>query len=171
MSGYGWRTPELMRNLYPRRLSVEDVEEWRKWSILVAEHRQHSIDVAIRRVLLAISERNSPEDMLVDAVIVWENLFGTNQETVMRVTLALAWLLAENAEERAEKQAAYKKIYELRSGIVHGSRELTKPAELEKPHEALEIALHALRRIFQDRPDLLAEKNSAVRSNRLLLGD
>jgi hypothetical protein len=166
----GWRNPALMRNMYPRKLSQDEVSEWRKWATMISEGRNKSVDVSIRRALLAISDRNAPEDMLVDAVIVWENLFGAKQETTMRVTSSLAWLLGESTQDRQAKQRTYKAIYELRSGIVHGSRELRSAAELTKPAESLEIALQALRVVFRDRPDLLELHDSALRSNNLLLG-
>jgi hypothetical protein len=172
MGSFSSKSPQLMRNIYPHRLSGEQVADWKRWAVLVAENRQKSIDIAIRRVLSAISERNTPEDMLVDAVIVWENLFGARQETTMRVTASLAWLLGSGIEDRKHKQSQYKRIYELRSGVVHGSiDELRKAEDRNRPVQALETAISALRIVFKDRPDLLGEADSALRSNRLLLGD
>jgi hypothetical protein len=75
--------------------------------------------------------------MLVDAVIVWENVFDAKQETTMRVTSSLAWLLGDSVQDKQAKQRTYKTIYELHSGIVHGSRELRSATELAKPAESL----------------------------------
>lgn len=164
-----WSDPRTIPNLNPRRLTIEQVDSWKRWTVLVHQQRQPSVQVSIRRVLLA-TERREPEDMLVDAVVVWENLFGTRQETTFRVASSLAWLLADGIEDRKVKQKQFKDLYGLRSGIVHGSRQLERP-EAQKPYEALKIALSALRVIFRDRPDLLSEKSSEDRSNRILLGD
>jgi hypothetical protein len=171
VSPISWNDPRTIPNLSPRRLTVEEVDSWKQWAILVSERRQRNIDVSIRRVLRAVTERRDPEDTLVDAVVVWENLFGARQETTLRVASSLAWLLAEGNEDRKAKQRQFKKLYELRSGIVHGSHPLSKEEARTKQYEAVEIALSALRVIFRDRPDLLNEEGSEARSNRLLLGD
>jgi hypothetical protein len=164
-----WSDPRTIPSLNPWRLTIEQVDDWKRWTNLVHERRQKSVEVSIRRVLLA-TERREPEDMLVDAVIVWENLFGTQQETMFRVTSSLAWLLADGIDDRKAKYRQFKDLYGLRSRIVHGEHQL-KVDKAQKPYEALQIALNALRVIFRDRPDLLGENSSADRSNRILLGD
>lgn len=166
-----WSRPDSFNGLVPRQLKADDIPEWRRWSMLIAEHRTPSVKIATSRAITAVAERSSPEDVLVDAVVVWENLFGSQQETTMRVTSSLAWLLGENVSDRKLKAAQFKKLYTLRSGIVHGSREL-KPGEARiKADEAVDVALDALRKVFGERQDLLREKSSEDRSNRLLLGD
>ncbi|MET8850931.1 hypothetical protein [Amycolatopsis sp. NPDC004625] len=167
----GWNDPRTTTNLLPRQLSTADVDSWKEWAILIGEKRQKSIDVSIRRALLAASQRPMPEDKLVDAVVVWENLFGAAQETTLRVTTSLAWLLAEGADERKGLRERFSKIYRLRSGIVHGSKQLTREEAQTEPDEALKIALNALRAIFRDRPDLIDEADGGARSNRVLIGD
>lgn len=167
----GWNDPRNVPNLTPQQLTDQDVAKWKEWAILVGEKRQKSVDVAIRRALLAASQRPMPEDKLLDAVVVWENLFGSRQETTMRVAASLAWLLADGATERKEIQSKVAKLYALRSAIVHGSRELTPEEAQTKPNEALMLALDALRKVFRERSDLLEEADSSARSNRLLLGD
>jgi hypothetical protein len=164
-----WSDPRTIPNLNPRRLTTEELDNWKRWTNLVVDGRQPSVQVSIRRALLA-TERREPEDMLVDAVIVWENLFGTKQETTFRVASSLAWLLAEGIEDRKVKQRQLNDLYGLRSRIVHGSHQLDRD-EAQKPYEALKIALSALRVIFRDRTDLLTEPGSEYRSNRIILGD
>jgi hypothetical protein len=164
-----WSDPRTIPSLNPRRLTTEQVEDWQRWTNLVHERRQKSVEVSIRRALLA-TERREPEDMLVDAVVVWENLFGARQDTTLRVTGSLAWLLAEDNEDRKAKQRQFKKLYQLRSDIVHGSNQLSRD-DAGKPYETLQVALSALKVIFRDRPDLLTERSSEDRSNRILLGD
>jgi hypothetical protein len=56
--------------------------------------------MSIRRILRAVSERKEPEDTLIDAVIVWENLFGSSQETTLRVTMSVAWMLGTDSKHR-----------------------------------------------------------------------
>ncbi len=154
----------------PRALDTGAAASWKQWTARIAARRKPGIDVAIRRALLAAAERQAPEDVLVDAVIVWENLFGSNQDTAMRVTGALAWLLSSDAAGREQQYQRLKKIYALRSKIVHGAHQMTTQEIQRYPQEALDVALEALRRIFEVRPDLIDLGDSNERSNRMLLG-
>lgn len=154
----------------PRALDVEAVVNWKQWNERIAAKRKSGIDISVRRALLAAAERQSPEDVLVDAVVVWENLFGSNQDTTIRVTGALAWLLAMDVAGREQKQRRLKEIYQLRSNIVHGAHQMTTQEMQTCPQEALDVALEALRRIFEVRPDLIDLEDGNARSNRMLLG-
>ncbi len=125
--------------------------------------------MAIRRMLQALAERSQQDDVLVDAVVVWENLFGAAQETTLRITTALAWLLGTDADDRAARQSRYKNLYGLRSDIVHGSDKLKVAEVPAAAEEAVQVSLAALREIFSVRQDLLQENDSGRRGNRLLL--
>ncbi len=95
-------------------LTAEDVEALVSMAHRVADHYDHSIDVAVRRTLSAVRERSDPEDALIDAVIGWENLFGHGEsaEVGFRVTTAIARLLhptprlAARAEARSPRFTA-----------------------------------------------------------------
>lgn len=166
-----WSDPSRTApNLHPHAFTAEQVADWITWAERIHQHRTDRIGVAVRRILQALSERQSPEDILVDAVVVWENLLGASPETTFRTTMALAWLLGADAADRTEKQDRYKKLYGMRSGIVHGfaNEEVSKVATAAG--EAVETSLAALRVIFRDRPDLLAISRSDRRANRLVLG-
>lgn len=167
-----WRNPQTLPMLIPAQLSENEAMEWGKWIKLVDEKRVPSIEVAIHRVLIAETERKDPGDVVIDAVIAWENLVGSsNGEPTLRVSAALAWLLGEDAVERKTLQDKFSKMYALRSRLVHGSGVLTPKEAAEKPQEAIGIALDALRKIFDERPELLSEcKDSTERSKRLILG-
>jgi len=165
----GWNDTRRTPNLVPRQLTKEQVDTWAMWAQRVRSHRTPSTAIAVRRMLQALGERYSPEDVLVDAVVVWENLFGTPQETTMRVCTAMAWLLGKDAADRLERQRAYKSLYGLRSNIVHGSPKVVAEKIQEASRETVQISLSALRELFEHRPDLLAEKTSEERGNKLLL--
>ncbi len=165
----GWTDTRRVMNLRPRQLTDADVHAWQRWSDLVREHRTKSTAIAIRRMLQALAERQQQDDVLVDAVIVWENLFGAAQETTLRISTALAWLLGTDAEDRAVRQDECKKLYNLRSEIVHGSDKLKAALVPEAAQEAVHISLNALRKMFAERQDLLRENNSATRAILLLL--
>jgi hypothetical protein len=95
-----------------------------------------SAEVAVRRwVSDALVYREQPEDRLIDAAIAWEALFGSQNHDQLTVQLAfaMAWLLAPDEHvERAQIAKRAKKIYQLRSKLVHGG-EVKDPGGGSKP--------------------------------------
>lgn len=165
----GWNDARHTPNLVPRHLTWQQAEAWQLWAQRARTHRTPSTAVAVRRMLQALGERRDPEDVLVDAVIVWENLFGAAQETTLRVCTALTWLLASGANERAADQKRFKELYGLRSRLVHGAANVPADRISVAAREAVQISLAALRALLEDRPDLLDLKSSEERGNSLLL--
>jgi hypothetical protein len=117
---------------------------------------------------MCVSERRRAEDVLVDAVIVWENLFGAKNDTTLRVSSSLAWLLGTSPADRLERQRQYKNIYQLRSDIVHGSASIKDKVVQSSSTEAVAISIAALRKIFDEKPYLLTIDDSALRSLHLI---
>ena len=165
----GWNDARQTPNLVPRQLTSRQADVWALWARRVRTHRTPSTAVAVRRMLQALAERRNPEDVLVDAVIVWENLFGAAQETTLRVCTALAWLLSSSASERAASQKRFKELYSLRSRLVHGAANVPADKVGVAARESVQISLSALRAMLEDRPDLLSLKSSEERGNALLL--
>lgn len=164
----GWSDPRQASGLMPRQLSVDEAQLWEEWAKRVGERRVPSVGVAIRRMLMAVAERRIPEDILVDAVIVWENLFGAASETTLRVSSSLAWLLGGSKEERLEFQTEYKRIYTFRSRVVHGAAAVDRRSLHEQAAKAVQISIAALRAIFGERPELLEIHSSEMRSLHIL---
>jgi hypothetical protein len=74
-----------------------------KWAQIVDSRHDPAIDIAVRRIMLALLERMDAADSLVDAVIALENLFGvadTKAEVTFRVTTAAAHLLEPDPAQR-----------------------------------------------------------------------
>ena len=164
-----WTDPTQAINLQPRQLTDEEVSNWLQWSGRISTNVTKSTAISIRRALKAVGERQSVEDLLVDSVIVWENLFGAASETTHRVSASLAWLLADTFEGRAQLQKELKSLYNFRSQIVHGSK-VARAEDYKKAQRALTVALDTLRAILRDRPDLLQLRNGEERSIKILLG-
>jgi hypothetical protein len=165
-----WSDPKRVPNLVPRQLTTEEVDNWGIWAKRVHKHRTPSVAVSVRRMLQAVGSRHSSDDVLVDAVIVWENLFGASQETTLRISSSLAWLLGTDASDRAERQKNYKRLYGVRSGIVHGSAKKVKPEILvTHSREAVLISIEALRAVFSTRTELLKLPTSEERSIAAML--
>gem|GEM_PF-1935868 len=164
-----WPSDSHIERLSPQALTEEQVVRWKEYTAATTVDEAVRVRIALHRALVALTERSMVEDVLIDAVMVWENLFGAAGDTTLRVCGSLARLLAQGDETRNSVFDQTKKIYELRSRVVHGSAVVDdKSAAL--PRQALEIALDALRAVFVDRPELLKAKDGAERSRILLLG-
>jgi hypothetical protein len=168
--GTSWSDPRRLPPITPVALSEVEVDSWAHWTALVDEAPAQGIEVALRRTLLAAAERADAVDALVDAVIAWENLFGSRSgEPPLRISSSMAWLLGDSAAGRAEVRKEVGRLYALRSDVVHGNRPL-KPKEASDGRlAALRLTVEALRRLFSDRKDLLQCRNGEERSNRLIL--
>jgi hypothetical protein len=166
---FSWSDTRQATGISPTQLTTEEVTAWGEWYKLLSAEPVKRIELALTRILRAVAERREPSDVLIDSVIAWENLFGTRGETVFRVTSSLAVLLAESPDLRQEIRKNLKDIYELRSSIVHGSRDL-KLHEHSRCHEALDIAIRAVRILISERTDILELSDGAGRSEALLVG-
>lgn len=165
----GWSYPKSSPGFMPTELSQEECEALQVWASLIEANWSPTIDIAVRRVLSAAQARNDPSDRLVDSVIAWENLFGTSEgEPRLRISSAMAWLLAENAANRGALQREIKQLYDDRSQIVHGGT-FNESAIAEKANRALDLALSTLRALFGRRPDVLSLQDGSARSLRLIL--
>jgi len=128
------------------------------------------MDVGMRRLISAVTERLDAADGLVDAVICWENLFGSPSEAVFRVTGAMAKILEpDNQAERERLVKELKRIYGVRSGLVHGNPKPPKAEDVATDRDsAIRFALAATRRVYEN-PRLLTAENSAIRGSYVLL--
>lgn len=165
----GWNDPTQGLNILPAQLIEDQVASWTEWTSLIDKQQTAQTNVSIRRILRAVSERKEPEDTLIDAVIVWENLFGSAQETTLRVTTSVAWMLGADVEKRKALADELRKIYNHRSYIVHGNAGLKTSQTGPYARRAIEISIELLRTVFKDHPELLKLKDGAARSTLVLL--
>ena len=154
-------------NVHTTRLDAEDLNVVADLVEEVGEVTPR-LDVALSRMIRVGSERRDPVDALIDAVVAWENMVGSKAETTFKVCAALAWLLEPDDEgKRVALFSKAKKIYALRSDLVHGSVDADPDLAPEYGQEALAIAVRAFRRIHAD--TTLKELKSSSRSDRLLM--
>lgn len=168
-SSISWSDTRSAPGFVPYSLRTEECQEISRFCRLIDRHRPASSDIAIRRVISAAQSRAEPADRLVDSAIAWENLFGTSEgEPRLRISAALAWLLADDAASRAALQLEAKAIYDARSKIVHGAS--FSDEELpELANRAFGLALDSLRTLFAERQDVLRLAGGAQRSLSLIL--
>jgi hypothetical protein len=151
--------PAMTRN----EMDMSDEPLLRPWMDLVQRHVDPSLDLPIRRLLSALSSRDKPEDGLVDAMIALESLFGTGQgEITFRLSVALAWLLGKDGDDRNAKQKEIAVLYGLRSKVVHGGR-LTYQEAADAQLAAVSRTVEAFRTLFADYPELIADTNRGRR--------
>ncbi|MFF7298177.1 hypothetical protein [Streptomyces sp. NPDC008265] len=153
----------------PITINEEIGGQIQNWSTRVAKH-PGNLDMGMRRLLSAVSARFDPMDAFVDAVICWENMFGTNQgEVGFRVAGSMAHLLEQgDPEARKRLFAEIKSLYGVRSKLVHGAKEPSIQDAYSHRDRSIEIAVNALKALY-DRQDLLSI-DSASRANILLIG-
>jgi hypothetical protein len=154
----------------PPPLTQQQTADLTAWAGRVAARYDPSIAVAVRRTLSAVTERSfNAEDALIDAVIAWENLFGTGgtSEMVFRITTALAILLEPDPSARAEFRSDLGKVYSLRSKVTHGGEVKPKDHLNERKDQAIDVAIGAMRELFEKHPSLIGDRE---RGMRLILG-
>ena len=168
-SGLGyWHAgaPFALRQPASLESAVSDLEEWGR---RIDSHHASSLDVAATRVVSAIAHRHDRADALIDAVMAWENLLGTETEVTFRVSASLSKLLEADIGKRIEMKNRLSKIYGIRSRIVHGA--VADPSDIiEAARTAVDVAIRALRVFYSHRTDLISRK-SMERADLLLLGD
>lgn len=168
--GAAWGGTHERRGLIPGgRIDLDVAKRIKDWRATLQRKFPASLDIAMRRSLSAAGYRGDPLDGFVDAVIAWENCFGTRQETSFRVTGGIAALLEPSSRHRVECQKKLRKMYDKRSEVVHGVAHLSASEAIALRDEAVQIAIRCLRSLLIDRPDLLDLK-SELRSTELMLG-
>lgn len=165
-AGFGSTSSLLRPKAWGRLLDINP-DELSHWTTLVAREHQAPVDVAARRLGNALAYRWESADILIDAVMIWENLLGADTETTFRVTAALAKLIESDPNRRGDLKVQLGKIYALRSRVVHGGT--AKPHDIdEAATAAVRIAVQALKASYLRGADWLKMK-SHERSSALLL--
>ncbi|BDO43061.1 hypothetical protein CELD12_25510 [Cellulomonas sp. NTE-D12] len=144
-----------------------DVPAVEDWARRINSRHVENLQVTARRIVSAIAERTDRSDALVDAVMAWESLVGTKNETVFRVTAALSKLLATSPSERRSLRRELANTYDIRSRVVHGDVVDDGKVSLEADN-AIEVALSATRALYRRAPEWLTY-TSNERADRLIL--
>ncbi|WP_162603946.1 HEPN domain-containing protein [Streptomyces sp. CS014] len=135
---------------------------------VIRKKHPESLNIAMTRLLSAVTSRRDSNDALIDALIAWENIFGTRTETTFRVTASLAKILTDTPEERVDLQKELARLYGVRSAMVHGAKEPTPDAAATNRERVIRVAIDALQALYLERPELLS-MSPEDRSKRVLL--
>ncbi|WP_117208689.1 HEPN domain-containing protein [Allorhizocola rhizosphaerae] len=161
-----WRSPQGFAPRTPIELTRTEMDQWQIWLERVREIDLKRIGVAPARLLRAVAERTDFADALIDAVIVWEALFGDKIETTFKVTTAIIRLLGRTPEERRAIKKEVTQLYEQRSLIVHGQGGHTDQHDASQ--RAITLSIRCLKALIEHRPDLVP-KTSGERVSALVV--
>jgi hypothetical protein len=143
---------------------IAEVEEWAR---IVDESHTRSVEVAVKRLVSAAAQRLDRADALIDAVMAWENLVGTSQETTFRVTAAIARALESDRTKRRSFRKSLAETYGVRSRVVHG--EVVDPSSVNSAaSQAIDVAIRVLRLSYKKGRQWL-ELSSTERADSLIL--
>jgi hypothetical protein len=154
----------------PQELTVEKWRLAQNW-VRRIQSQPGSVDMGMRRLLAAVSSRLDAMDGFVDAIICWENLFGTPEgESTFRVSGAMSILLEPSSPEKRQRlMKEIRELYRVRSRLVHGSQEPNITTAHNHRDRAVELALLTFQAVY-DNDHLLHAEDSSVRSRMTLLG-
>lgn len=148
---YGDRSPYK----HLTKISDKDTEDIVGWFTCLAESDLSHVQVPLKRLKYAIFERHQSEDSIVDAIIAWEGMFSEAFETTFKVTGSISKYLIDK-DGREHFLSRLKKLYGLRSDLVHGKKsKLMGNEDIEELRsEVIKIGLNCLKKLLKDE-DLL----------------
>ncbi len=167
----GMTVPQLDSRGLTRPLPLTEAEmaSVPDWIELLESRPINNISIALDRIVTASTERTTNEDILIDSVMAWESLVGTDGESTFRVTASLSHLLEADPAKRRAFQHDLRKLYNARSRVVHGEA-LSRPAVRDSAVRALSVAKQAVSVIVMNEPWLLHLQSSSERADAILLG-
>lgn len=131
----------------------------------IADADLGNIEIAIKRLLSAVCSRDNDDDALIDAVMCWENIIGSESEVTFRICASIAKLLAKDSDERNSIYQKLKGIYRTRSSLVHGNSKYKTNSDTTQ--QAIFYAIRLLNAILEDNKMLQME--STKRSEYIML--
>jgi len=148
----------------------ERMSELVRWYDVLRDRNLSKVHTPLKRLRYAIFERRNPEDAIVDAIIAWEGMFSEAFETTFKVTGSMAKFL-RSGKDREVLFTRLKKLYQLRSELVHGgSSKLLKNEDINDVRaEVIDIGLECLMKIIED--DRLLSMSSGERIKAILVFD
>ena len=122
-----------------------------------------NVQVPIKRLKMAILERNNPEDSILDAMIAWEGMFSDSFETVFKVTGSIFKFISPHNSNISYDRL--KTLYDIRSELVHGKygKKLKKENLQALRSEVIQIGLECLSHLLQNEKLLKLEPSERVK--------
>lgn len=148
---------------------VINTEQFQYWYELL--EKVYLPEISIERFLRAFSERSIIEDSVIDLFIAVECIFGTKTELQFKISAAVATILFPcNETKRIETFKAFKKLYNLRSEIVHGNSGKHNDDRFDNVNLLKKYVLKLFKALLTDFSWVL-ERNPEKRIEEVLLRD
>ena len=108
-----------------RKADVAKLEKFSEdiWPVITGKRHRSSIDTALRFFNRGIVDfaRGDSEIAVIDFVSCLESLVSPGSELTHRIAENIAWITERNPTARSARYCDMKRIYRIRSEIVHGS--------------------------------------------------
>ena len=138
-------------------LNQGDLEKIKKLYEKLSNNNHKSIPIALKR-LNSCMLRHDEEDTVLDATIALEVLLSDDGKTEMTHKLALRIAALSKLDDACKETPKeifnkVKKIYSYRSGIVHGTKDLTKSRIIRIPNsvelKTVDVAIDILKMVLR----------------------
>lgn len=166
-------TPEGSLLNAQRLLSEEEVSSWEYWTEQVSSRYSDAIQIPVQKTIDAASPFRQASDKLIDAVVVWESLFGGKGEISFKISLSIAWTLHPKANEEEERNDLYREvkgIYSIRSKVVHGTPLKASEDIWKYAFRATSISLQLMREFLRHESSIFDFKEAEKRVEFVLMG-
>lgn len=160
---YRWPTVRYEQAI----INTDDAKRINYW-IKKASRAPKSLHVSVKRLISAATERIDDADAFIDAVMVWENMFGAKEETGLRIRSSIGLLLEpKDKDMRTKTIKTIKELYNKRSRLVHGSPDVELSKIYEDRQAAIDYAIRAFKKVLSSKK-LLSAKDSAERGHMII---
>ena len=150
----------IYKILYPEILNRKQLKSLSSWIEKISETDDDKVKIAKRRLHSALLEKHNPEDSFIDCIIGLESLFGERSEIGFTLATCISKLLYDDIEYRGNKFDEIKKLYKMRSAILHNGK-IVEYEEMKKYRDqALELLTACLKKLYEDRSGLMGMKIS-----------
>jgi hypothetical protein len=156
---FSWR-PRKATPFGPIELTLDEKNELLEWCDLVHKADDKGARIAVQRTVRALAERDDAMDSFIDAIVAFESLFGARQQIALSLAACAARLLDIDKDMRKVTYSRVKKLYDRRSDILHGTSVPRLAETIECRDEALKYLIESLRKLYRERPQLLAMTGS-----------
>lgn len=141
--------------LYPEVLDGEDLNRLSQWIEKISDIDDSKIEIAKRRLRSALLEKYNPEDSFIDCIIGLESLFGQRSEIGFTLATCISKLLYDDIACRGDKFDEIKKLYNMRSNIIHNGKIIEYKEMNKYRDQALELLTACLKKLYEDRSGLM----------------
>ena len=172
LGGTGYSFSRSNHSRLRQKIATKDeVSKLETISKIVSSKKIANIQVATNRYISALNNRTDSTDVLLDAVIGLENLFGQRSEISFAIANSVSRMLYDDYDERLRAFKELKDIYAARSTVVHGdTKQKNKLNVPEFSEKAIDFLGRSLMIMISKKPELI-DFSSADRVKAIALKD